>query len=193
MGPGVDPKFDELLLSLGKIAQKNTKSVVDSVMRWRNLQFDSVPANIIRAHTTQSPGLNRSASSNRPPDASYVLNERKSLTAIYITCRTLISVLQSIGKDALGESMGGHLEDTTFKQFREPDLKLLTQSANHRINAELYATLLGHIASIRLVVIFTQHYTILNRLQVRECNGSFLGRAESRGIGTRAKRPGCKI
>lgn len=36
MGKGVDAKFDETLQSLGKIAQKHAKPVVDSIMRWRN-------------------------------------------------------------------------------------------------------------------------------------------------------------
>jgi hypothetical protein len=85
----------------------------------------------------------------RMHDVPGLLNERKSLASIYIMCRALIAVLQSISKDALGEAMGYSLEDTTFEQFRQPDLKLLSQSANHRINAELYATLLGHLANIR--------------------------------------------
>ena len=148
MGPGIDPKFDELLQSLGKIAQKHTKPVVDSVMRWRKSQNDSVSSEVARLHMLQSPVSNRGGV-NRAPDASLILNERKSLASIYIMCRALISVLQSIGKDALGEAMGYSLEETTFEQFRKPDLKLLMQSANHRINAELYATLLGHIANIR--------------------------------------------
>jgi hypothetical protein len=148
MGPKVDAKFDDLLQSLGKIAQKHTKPVVDSVMRWRKSQNDSASQDIVRMHMAQSPLSNRVAGI-RGPDAPLVLNERKSLAAIYIMCRSLISVLQSIGKDALGEAMGYSLEETTFEQFRKPDLKLLMQSANHRINAELYATLLGHIANIR--------------------------------------------
>lgn len=148
MGPGVDSKFDDLLQSLSKIAQKHTKPVVDSVMRWRRSQNELVPEDIIRLHTTQSPVSHRSGIS-RVPDAPLILNERKSLASIYIMCRSLISVLQSIGKDALGEAMGYSLEETTFEQFRKPDLKLLMQSANHRSNAELYATLLGHIANVR--------------------------------------------
>lgn len=78
-----------------------------------------------------------------------ILNERKSLASIYIMCRALIAVMQPLSKDALGEQMGYKLEETMFEQFRKPDLKLLAQSANHRTNAELYATLLGHLANTR--------------------------------------------
>ncbi|KII91186.1 hypothetical protein PLICRDRAFT_135155 [Plicaturopsis crispa FD-325 SS-3] len=152
MGPDVDPKFDELLQSLGKIAQKHTKPVVESVMRWRKSQNEPVSPEILRAHTAVSPApsMNRGPSA-RSQDPLSVLSERKSLASIYIMCRVLIAVLQSISKDALGEALGYSLEETTFEQFRKPDLKLLALSANHRINAELYATLLGHIANVRFV------------------------------------------
>jgi len=74
------------------------------------------------------------------------------MASIYIMCRALIYVLSSISKDALGEMLGYNLEETTFEQFRRPDMRLLIQSVNHRTNAELYATLLGHIANIRCVL-----------------------------------------
>jgi hypothetical protein len=146
MGSGIDAKFDETLHSLGKIAQKHAKPVVDSVMRWRRSQNENVGSDVIRLHTVQSPTLNRSI---RSLDVPELLNERKSLASIYIMCRALVAVLQSISKDALGEAMGYSLEETTFEQFRKPDLKLLVQSANHRTNADLYATLLGLISNVR--------------------------------------------
>lgn len=146
MASGVDVKFDETLNSLGIIAQKSAKPVLDSIMRWRRTQNDNVGSDIIRPHLAQSTGPNRTF---RAQDVPGLLNERKSLASIYIMCRALVAVLQSLSKDALGDAMGHSLEDTTFEQFRQPNLKLLTTSANHRTNAELYATLLGHLANIR--------------------------------------------
>ncbi|PCH44901.1 hypothetical protein WOLCODRAFT_165480 [Wolfiporia cocos MD-104 SS10] len=143
MGPGVDGKLDELLQSLGKIAQKHAKQVVDSVMRWRKSQNEPVGAELLRHHTMQA---STSARGARPQD---VLNERKSLASIYIMCRALIAATQSVAKDGLSEAVGHSLEELTFDQFRRPDVKSLTQSANHRANAELYATLLGQIANVR--------------------------------------------
>ncbi|PBK70905.1 hypothetical protein ARMSODRAFT_1033874 [Armillaria solidipes] len=151
MGPGVDLAFDGILNSLGKIAQKHAKPVVDSVMRWRKSQVENVGSDIIRFHMAQSPpGAVRTV---RTTDVPNLLNERKSLAAIYIMCRALIAVLQSLPKDGLGEALGYSLEKTTFEQFKKPDLKLLLQSANHRTNAELYATMLGHLANVRFVSI----------------------------------------
>ncbi|KAI9447301.1 cell morphogenesis N-terminal-domain-containing protein [Russula earlei] len=147
LGPGIDTKFDDILDALGRIGQKNAKPVVDSIRRWRQSQnISAIPPDIFRLQLSQS-----SASTLRGNRLYDSLSERKSLAAIYIMCRALIVVMQSLSKDALGESIGFNLEETTFEQFRRPDLKLLSQSANHRTNAELYATLLGYLANSRFI------------------------------------------
>ncbi|KAI0938631.1 hypothetical protein AcV5_000269 [Taiwanofungus camphoratus] len=146
MGPRVDVKLDDLLHSLGKIAQKHSKPVVDSIMRWRKTQNECVSSDFVRQHLSQSTAAARGL---RAQEATVVLNERKSLASIYIMCRALIAATQSMSKDSLSDAVGHSLEELTFEQFRRPDVKMLTQSANHRSNAELYATLLGQIANVR--------------------------------------------
>ncbi|KAF5362660.1 hypothetical protein D9758_009577 [Tetrapyrgos nigripes] len=149
IGPGTDQKFDEVLRSLGQIAQKHTKPVLDSIMRWRRSQVENVGSDLIEYHRTMpDTNVNRSI---RPSEVPGLLNARKALAAIYIMCRALIAVVQTLSKDAIGENLGYSLEKTTFDQFRKPDLKLLMQSANHRTNADLSAELLGHLANIRFV------------------------------------------
>ncbi|KAF9070360.1 cell morphogenesis N-terminal-domain-containing protein [Rhodocollybia butyracea] len=149
MGPDVDSKFDETLLSLGQISQKHTKPVIDSIMRWRRSQLENVGSDVIRYHTSSSP--TSTARVIRTHDVPGLLNERKNLAAIYIMCRALIAVVKTLSKDAIGENMGYTLEKLTFDQFKKPELKLLMQSTNHRTNAELSAALLGHLANIRFV------------------------------------------
>ncbi|KAF5336607.1 hypothetical protein D9611_006456 [Ephemerocybe angulata] len=128
MGPGVDPKFDETLQSLAIIAQKKAKPVIDSVMRWRRTQND---------HDYGS---------------NVVVSERKSMASIYIMCRALVTVLQSITKDALGDSFGYTIEETFFEQFKRPDSRHQS-SVNHRSNTELYAALLGQLAKVRFITV----------------------------------------
>lgn len=140
MGPGVDPQFDELLHSLGKVAQKHTKPVVDSLLRWRKSQKDGSFSDAQRMY----PANIKAA---RMHDALYT--DRRLLASIYITCRALIVATQSLGKDALTEALGNQLEDLTFTQFRNPDVKMLALSQNHRANTELYAILLGNLANLR--------------------------------------------
>ncbi|KZT10303.1 uncharacterized protein LAESUDRAFT_755809 [Laetiporus sulphureus 93-53] len=146
IGPGVDPKLDELLLSLGKIAQKHGKQVIDSIIRWRKSQNESVSTEMQQYHLLQATTSARGA---RPQDILSILNERKSLASIYIMCRALIAATENATKDGLNDSTGHSLEELTFEQFKKPDIKSLTASANHRSNAELYAILLGQIAKVR--------------------------------------------
>ena len=87
MGPGVDPKFDELLKSLGKVAQKHAKPVVDSLLRWRKSQKDgnySDPQHIYSANTK----------SGRMHDTGSIVTERRLLASSYITCRALVAATQ---------------------------------------------------------------------------------------------------
>ncbi|KAF8962300.1 cell morphogenesis N-terminal-domain-containing protein [Flammula alnicola] len=121
MGPGVDPKFDETLHSLGIIAQKHAKKVIDSVMRWRRSQSETIGSDIINSHMAQAPGPNRK-------DVPGLLNEPPLERCTWRRSRLQLR--------------GDHLE-----QFRKPDRKSLALSPNHRINSELYATLLGHLAN----------------------------------------------
>lgn len=149
MGPGIDKKFDDMLSSLGKIAQRHAKPVVDSVMRWRKSQSDPAGQGLLRHHLSQSPSGSRAL---RMPDVAQALNERKWLASIYIMSRALIAVARSISKDGLPEAVGHSLEELTFEQFKRHDAKLTMQSANYRCNAELHAELLGHLAEIRCVL-----------------------------------------
>ncbi|QRV82182.1 cell morphogenesis protein PAG1 [Ceratobasidium sp. AG-Ba] len=85
-------------------------------------------------------------------DVSRILAERMELMTVYVLSRALLEVLAGVsesGKDVLGEAMGTALEENSFEPVRNPDLKRLAMSGNHRANAELYASLLGQIANIR--------------------------------------------
>ncbi|KAG9311701.1 hypothetical protein JVU11DRAFT_7939 [Chiua virens] len=92
-GPALDPQFDELLQSLGKIAQKRAKNVIDAIMRWRRAIRDTPPSRL---------GHPRMA-------------ERGSLAAIYVMCRALIAVLSMLPPSALSDTMGYSLEETYFR------------------------------------------------------------------------------
>jgi len=139
MGPGVDSKFDETMQSLAIIAQKKAKPVIDSVMRWRRTQNDSVGPEILDIH-------------GRGAETYTLLSERKSMASIYIMCRVLVTVLQNMTKDALGDAFGYSIEEMFFEQFRRPDARHQS-SLNHRANTELYALLLGQLAKVRFITV----------------------------------------
>ncbi|KAG8827735.1 Cell morphogenesis protein PAG1 [Serendipita sp. 401] len=147
LGPDVDKSFDGLLHSLGRIAQRHTNYVIDCIIRWRRMQNDRVPLDSVGSYQpVTAPGRSITGT-----EAARILGERKALASIYITCRALIVVLESIHtlKNPLDETMGGLLEETVFEQFHRPDLKLLAQSANAQAVSDLYAVLLGHLSHFR--------------------------------------------
>ena len=151
MGAGVDDKFDGLLQSLGKIAQKHAKSVVESILRWRRSQLEG----------TELQRSQYSVKAVRALDSTAIVAERKMLTSTYIMCRALVIATKDISKESLGESVGNSLEEMTFEQFRRPDHKMLTQSVNHRAIADLYAVLLGNLTEIRYAFIFIAMFCFL--------------------------------
>ena len=50
LGPGVNPTFDGLLESLGRIAQRHTHAVISCVTEWRASSNEPVPDNVIRRY-----------------------------------------------------------------------------------------------------------------------------------------------
>lgn len=50
IGLGVDPLFDELLESLAKVAQKQLKRIVESILRWRTDQNKGLDDSLLRLH-----------------------------------------------------------------------------------------------------------------------------------------------
>ncbi|EKM56941.1 uncharacterized protein PHACADRAFT_172641 [Phanerochaete carnosa HHB-10118-sp] len=139
MGSGVDLKFDELLRSLGKVAQKHAKPVVDSLLRWRKSQKDGSYSDLQHIYS-------RNTKVGRINDVSSVIHERRLQASIYITCRALVTATQSFSRDSLSDTLGNQLEELTFAQFRNPDVKMLMLSPNHRANSDLYAIVLGNLA-----------------------------------------------
>lgn len=139
MGAGVDPKFDEMLQSFGKVAQKHAKPVVDSLLRWRKSQKDGSYSDMqhIYAGNTKV---------GRMHDTGAIVTDRRLLASIYITCRALIAATQSLSANSLSDALGNQLEELTFAQFRNPDVKMLALSPNHRANSDLYAIILGNLA-----------------------------------------------
>ena len=74
-------------------------------MCWRRSQNEPALDHIVGLHMAQPPISSRGALP-RVSDVPLILIERKSLASVYSECHSLILVLQSIGKDALGEGMG---------------------------------------------------------------------------------------
>jgi furry protein family len=51
LGPGADPEFDTILDSLGRVALKQAKLVIEAITRWRRSQTsEHLPDSVMRRH-----------------------------------------------------------------------------------------------------------------------------------------------
>jgi hypothetical protein len=171
MGTGMDPPFDALLHSLGKIAQKSPKPVIDSIYRWRKSQeSEPLSTDLVRLHTAQSPMLTRGGgggtnATSTPArvrvDVSAVLHERREMASVFIMTQALIAVMQAVFGSKEGKGAAAHLDEntavtlaqSTFDVYVNADLRLLANSTNLRQNEEVYARLLGEVAKARFMTV----------------------------------------
>lgn len=123
LGEGADADFDIVVRSLGHIACRRPKPVIDSVMYWRKSKRDA-------------------ASSHRGA-------ERRSLASIYILSRVLMEVVRQTPPEVLGDELSGKLEDIVFKQLLQADITTLRVPSLRHSNWKLLSQLLGELARSR--------------------------------------------
>lgn len=123
MGEGADEDFDLVVRSLGHVACRRPKPVIDSVMYWRKSKRD-----VASAH----PGA-----------------ERRSLASIYILSRVLMEVVRQTPPEVLGDELSSKLEDIVFKQLLQADIITLRVPSVRRANWKLLSQLLGELARSR--------------------------------------------
>lgn len=172
LGQGADPSFDKIIVSLGYIARREPKPVIDSVMFWRKSKSEVAVNSAAAAHSAAnavtgthsrqnsrasdmansggfgSAQLQEHASSAR--EAALVA-DKKSLISIYILCRVLIEVVKQTDTDSLGEDLRDKLEEIVFKQLRTTDPAVLATSHVRHANWNLFAQLLGQMSNTNFV------------------------------------------
>lgn len=147
MGQGVDVAFDDILSTLAQIASKRAKPVVDSILRWKKSQQDSVSGDVIRFHSSSA--LSVSSRPSRGQDVIMILNDRKLLASTYIMTRGFIAVAKLVSKDGLTEQTGLLMEELAFDQFRRADGRVSPLPTNQQALSELSMNLLGQLSRLR--------------------------------------------
>lgn len=145
LGQDADPVFDKIIASLGYIARRKPKPVIDSVMFWRKSKSEA--AAIAPSGTRES--LNA---------------DRKSLMSIYILCRVLMEVVKQCPPEMLGEDLSEKLEEIVFKQLKSADSNSLAKSTIRQGNWELFSQILGEMSRTRLVSVGDRFIAELEKL-----------------------------
>ncbi|KAG5367747.1 Cell polarity protein [Yarrowia sp. C11] len=173
LGEGADPAFDKIIVSLGYIARREPKPVIDSVMFWRKSKSEVAVNSAAAAHTaaaSASAVAGHSRQNSRASDMgssgfgsaqlqehassareAALVADKKSLISIYILCRVLIEVVKQTDTDSLGEDLRDKLEEIVFKQLRTTDPAVLATSHVRHANWNLFAQLLGQMSDTNFV------------------------------------------
>ncbi|KAG8901572.1 Cell morphogenesis protein PAG1 [Tulasnella sp. 408] len=150
IGPECAPgtEFQSLVDSLAQLARKHAQVIIESILRWRNSHRDqNIDAALVEKQKFRSQDKY-----TRSADVVRELVRRKDLATVYVMCRALVVIMRSVGKDGLDLRFGDQTEQVFFEEFvSDPNMQLLSHSANNRANAELFAKILGEMATSRFV------------------------------------------
>ncbi|AOA65115.1 RAM signaling network component [Komagataella phaffii CBS 7435] len=169
-----DPTFDKIIDSLGNIAKKNPKPIIDSVMFWRKSKAEvaliasqEVDRNIElfkkeRSHLNKLKEENQdtTVASVRLSDLEILVNDsketalqadRKSLVSTFLVCRVLIDVVKKTPTKSFTGDLEEKLEDTCYSQLKSADPLLLRTSIIRTSNWNLFAELISCLSAKRFI------------------------------------------
>lgn len=135
--------------SLSKLTHKrnNSASVVSTTSNDRKKSLD-VPDTESLEYSRQRKYYDEQISQARD---TAVQAERKSLASIYILCRVLIEVVKQASYEAVGDDLGGKLEEIVYTQLRTTDPVTTRESFVRLANWNLFAELLGYMSEKRFL------------------------------------------
>ncbi|KAI9851925.1 MAG: Cell morphogenesis protein PAG1 [Thelocarpon superellum] len=194
-GPGVDPKFDQLISALGHIARQKPKPLIDTLMLWRKSksetatfarteasQKNALPPNgpLTRRNTepTHAPSDSASSASTLVNPASPALSisrqetliqaDRRATVAIYLLCRVLMEILGQSTLACVTLEMADKLEDIIFGQLKAADADQLAASSLKLANWSIFSELLGVMSELNPGSVADRFFVELEKLQ-RDC------------------------
>ncbi|CAN6632790.1 cell morphogenesis protein PAG1 [Trichomonascus vanleenenianus] len=156
LGEGKDPSFDKIIASLGYIARRKPKPVIDSVMFWRKSKSEATAQAANNApgngnHSRSGSYIHGTATTPLDPREAAIQADRKSLVSIYILCRVLMEIVRQTPPEVLGDDLSEKLEEIVFKQLRTAEPDLISGSIIRRANWNLFAKLLGEMSDSRFI------------------------------------------
>ncbi|KAF8308181.1 hypothetical protein DL93DRAFT_2083290 [Clavulina sp. PMI_390] len=79
------------------------------------------------------------------------------MTSTFVYCRAMVAVVSAAGKDSLDDGFAVMLQDLMFSEYMRAEDASLVPSPNQRAVAELFASVLGHLAKWRFLSV-TDHF-----------------------------------
>ncbi|KAJ4368077.1 Cell morphogenesis protein PAG1 [Neocucurbitaria cava] len=173
-GPGVDPKFDQLIAALGHIARHKPKPLIDTIMLWRKAKSEEASKqrtqllNARQGTSTPHPMLPRrnteplhhhmdnpsTTSVGSGPEYMLALQqtvtqaEQRSTVSTYILCRVLIEIMTQTDLQNLTFDMADRLLGLFYGQLSTVDPDLVEISPLNLANWTIYSQLLGVLSGL---------------------------------------------
>ncbi|CAI6342287.1 unnamed protein product [Periconia digitata] len=176
-GPGVDPKFDQLISSLGHIAHRKPKPLIDTIMLWRKAKSEDAsqlrtklamaqkspqqppqqpPSLLPRRNTEPVHTADSHAATNvaTDPEQLHALQqtvtqaEHRSTVSTYILCRVLIEIISQTELKHLTGDMAERLLSLFYGQINTVEPEQVDESHLNHANWVIYSQLLGVLSGL---------------------------------------------
>ncbi|PVH94930.1 hypothetical protein DM02DRAFT_173569 [Periconia macrospinosa] len=208
-GPGVDPKFDQLISSLGHIAHRKPKPLIDTIMLWRKAKSEDAaqlrvklanarqaapppPQSLLpRRNTEPLHTLDNNTVTNVATDPEQMLAlqqtvmqaEQRSTVSTYILCRVLIEIISQTKLQHLTAEMAERLLSLFYGQLNTVDPDQVDESHLNHANWVVYSQLLGVLSGLIFNSVQVKFIDELKTLdgQAVAIKGQFNRELEARG------------
>ncbi|CAC19754.1 morphogenesis protein Mor2 [Schizosaccharomyces pombe] len=145
---GEDNEFDRCIQALVALASSKPVAVIESLLCWRKVRVD----------ITSSSGTPR------------VVNERRSSISIYILCRVLTEIAETIPSNALEESTVSCLLECVFHQLLSAKNLPVSSSYFSLANWESFAFLVGSMSRFNFVMVSDRFIEEIEHLEKSGCD-----------------------
>ncbi|XP_077984034.1 protein furry homolog-like [Glandiceps talaboti] len=140
---GEDPQFDQLLSSLGSVAEHCLPSLLKCLFEWYDIQNGE-----IAQEERQKTSVKTTTAAAGKGEKDY-LYERRDLSVDFLFCLVLIEVLKKLSRHPVSDPLITHIENIAMKHFRHRDGYMGPNAGNIHIIADLYAEVIGVLAQTR--------------------------------------------
>ncbi|GAB1608168.1 protein furry-like isoform X4, partial [Argonauta hians] len=146
-----DPQFDQLLASLGCVAEQGLPSLLHSFLKWYEKQSLVDNSHLLDRYRIRSKGEKN------------FLCERRELAVDYVYCLVLIEILPKLSYHPGHDDLVACIINQGFRHFKYKDgLQANPNAGNIKLISSLYAEVIGVLAQSRFPPI---HKTFLNELK----------------------------
>lgn len=169
---GEDSQFDQLLSTLGSVAEHCLPSLLTILIAWRQRQISHMELKIDSQPPTRNEKVATKDTDTQFTSLQLRLQRRESAVE-FIFCLALIEVLKQLPFHPGHEDLIRNIENLAFKHFKYREgLQTNPNAHNIHIIADLYAEVIGVLAQSRFSSVKKRFMLELKELRAKEPNST---------------------